>query len=232
MKQNISMYETLLELPLFKGVSHERISEIIGKTRFEFKKFMPNEVILHSGQNCTHLTFVLSGEVRISISDASKSFSVRQTVTGPDCLLPDFLFGRSTSFPGEATALSSVRVLKIDKVDYLKILTIDPVFLLNYLNYLSMNAQKPIEGLLAGSITDLAKRIALLIVSTTQSTAQNIVVKCIGPDLFTSLRFDRNSLLNALEEMKKENLIDFNDNSITVLDRRGLQQMLYGISAQ
>ena len=31
-----SMYETLQTLPLFKGVSADKISEIIGKTRFHF----------------------------------------------------------------------------------------------------------------------------------------------------------------------------------------------------
>ena len=38
-----SMYEILLELPLFKGASMSRISEIVGKAKFHFLKYLPNE---------------------------------------------------------------------------------------------------------------------------------------------------------------------------------------------
>ena len=38
-----SMYDILLELPLFKGASYNRISEIVGKAKFHFLKYLPNE---------------------------------------------------------------------------------------------------------------------------------------------------------------------------------------------
>ena len=36
-----SMYENLMTLPLFKGVSYNRVSEIVGKTRLGFLKYLP-----------------------------------------------------------------------------------------------------------------------------------------------------------------------------------------------
>ncbi len=35
-----SMYENLMGLPLFNGVSYNRISEIVGGTRLAFLKFL------------------------------------------------------------------------------------------------------------------------------------------------------------------------------------------------
>ena len=38
-----SMYEVLMDLPLFQGVSHTKISELIEKIRFNFLKYLNNE---------------------------------------------------------------------------------------------------------------------------------------------------------------------------------------------
>ena len=50
-----SMYDVLLQLPLFQGVSRMKMSEIIEKTRFHFLKYQDNEIIAHRGEECTHM---------------------------------------------------------------------------------------------------------------------------------------------------------------------------------
>ena len=44
-----SMYEFLMELPLFKGVGFDKISEIIGTTKFHFLKYLEGETIVSAG---------------------------------------------------------------------------------------------------------------------------------------------------------------------------------------
>ena len=34
-----SMYELLMDMPLFQGISHEKISELIEKIKFNFLKY-------------------------------------------------------------------------------------------------------------------------------------------------------------------------------------------------
>ena len=50
-----SMYDVLLQLPLFQGVSRMKMSEIIEKTRFHFLKYQDNEIIAHRGEECIHM---------------------------------------------------------------------------------------------------------------------------------------------------------------------------------
>ena len=59
-----SMYEFLMELPLFKGVGFDKISEIIGTTKFHFLKYLEGETIVSAGDPCTHIRFVISGSAR------------------------------------------------------------------------------------------------------------------------------------------------------------------------
>ena len=220
------MFDTLLELPLFRGVSREKISEIVGKAKFHFLKYLPETEFVQPGQTCTHIKFILSGDVRLTIANHDSRFSVSQTLSGPDVILPDFLFGRATQYPCKAVALTPVSILQIEKNDYLKILTIDTVFLLNYLNYLSMNAQKAVDGVLALSIGDIESRIAFWVISLTQPTGKDIVLECRQRDLSSVFGVQRSSLIAALDNMKNMGFIDYGSDFISINNRRDLLNLL------
>ena len=136
------MFEILMELPLFRGVSRERIARTAGEAKFHFLKYPEGETIVSGGTPCRHITFVISGSVRSTIVNANGRFSVGQTLKAPAVISPDFLFGRATEFPGTVTALEPTGILQISKADYMKILYSDEVFMFNFLNTLSVNAQK------------------------------------------------------------------------------------------
>ena len=136
------MYQLLMGLPLFSGVTYEKMLEIIGNTKFHFLKFLGGETFIAEGEQCTHIKFIISGKVRVSIANHDRRFTVSQTLTAPDVVAPEYIFGRSTVYPCSVVALEPTGVLQISKADYMKILNSDPIFLINYLNLLSMNAQK------------------------------------------------------------------------------------------
>nr|WP_304972367.1 hypothetical protein [uncultured Muribaculum sp.] len=75
-----SMYEILMGLPLFKGVSREKISEIVEKAKFHFLKYLEGESLVAAHEACTHIKFIISGSVRLSISNYNERFKVSQTL--------------------------------------------------------------------------------------------------------------------------------------------------------
>ena len=44
-----SMFQTLMQMPLFHGVSYNKLSEILGKHRFHFIKYADNDKIISAG---------------------------------------------------------------------------------------------------------------------------------------------------------------------------------------
>ena len=136
-----SMYKTLMALPLFSGVSYSKMSEVIGAIKFHFLKYLEGEQIVAAGEPCTHIKFIITGSTRLSIVNADGRFRVSQTLSAPEVIAPDFLFGRATNYPCTVTALEPTGIVQIAKQDYVKILNSDPIFLFNFLNILSMNAQ-------------------------------------------------------------------------------------------
>ena len=98
-----SMYEKLMELPLFQGVSRDKLSELIEKTPFHFVKYTAGEQIVETNEECTHIRFILTGDVRIDLSSANRRVTVSETLVGPNVIGPDYLFGRNTFYPFNAS---------------------------------------------------------------------------------------------------------------------------------
>ncbi len=221
-----SMYEILKGLPLFHGATTERISDIVGKAKFHFLKYLAGERIVTTGEQCSHVKFVISGDVRSTIANTTERFKVAQTLSSPAVLAPEFLFGRATCYPCTVDALTDVSILQISKNDYVNILNRDHVFLYNFLNILSMNAQKSVDGILSLSSGSLEERIAFWIVALTQSAGKDIKVSCRQRDLYSLFGVQRTSFMSTLESMKSRGLIDYTQNEITVVSRSELVKLI------
>ncbi len=221
-----SMYENLMRLPLFNGVSYNRISEIVGNTRLAFMKFLPGERIVSAGDPCTRLMFVIGGKVRLAVRNSSDRFIVSQTLESPSVVSPDFLFGRNTLFPASVTAIDTVSIMEIEKNDFINIIRNDEVCLFNYLNFISTNAQKAIDGVLALTSGSLEERIAFWIIALTQRDAKDIVFSCRQRDLYSLFGVQRSSFISTLDSMKERGLIDYTPTEISVTSRSELRSVL------
>lgn len=221
-----SMYDTLMSLPLLRGISSELLHNIISRTKFHFSKFKPGDTIVEAGEPCTRIKFIISGAVRTSIVNKAKKFRVSQTLHAPDVLAPDFLFGRSTSYPFTARAICPTGIMEIDKSEYISLLMSDQVLLFNLLNLISTSAQKPVEGVLALSSGSLEERIAFWITSLTRSTARDVTIECNQRDLSILFGVSRATFFTTLENMQTNGLITYSPTEIRILDRARLIDLL------
>jgi CRP-like cAMP-binding protein len=220
------MYELLMGLPLFSGVTYERMMEIVGSTKFHFLKYLQGDTFVQEHEQCTHLKFIISGSARVSISNPDGRFVVSQTLTAPAVLAPEYVFGRSPFYPCKGVALEPLGIMQIPKADYLKILNADPIFLFNFLNILSMNAQKAVDGILSLTTGNLEERIAFWIVALTQHGGTDIKMSCKQRDLYSVFGVQRSSFIATLESMKQKGILDFTANEILFHDRRALIDIL------
>ena len=83
-----SMFDLLMELPLFRGVSHDTMKNIVGMAKFHFLKYPEGAVVVKENSPCTHITFVISGSVRLTTTNNNGRISVSQTLRAPDVIFP------------------------------------------------------------------------------------------------------------------------------------------------
>ncbi|MDE6703839.1 MAG: Crp/Fnr family transcriptional regulator [Muribaculaceae bacterium] len=215
-----------MELPLFRGATRERMAETVGMAKFHFLKYLPGETIVEAGAPCTHIKFIISGSVRSKIVNPDSRFKVSQTLVAPDVISPDYLFGRATNYPCTVTAIEPTGILQIAKNDYIKILNSDEVFMFNYLNMLSMNAQKSVSGVLALTTGSIEERIAFWIVALTQPSGKDIALECRQRDMYSFFGVQRSSFIATLDSMKERGLVTYDSTKIDIPDRRKLIELL------
>lgn len=221
-----SMFDILMGLPLFRGVTRERMAETVGMAKFHFLKYLPGETVVTAGDPCTHIKFIISGSVRMTIENADKRFKVVSSLAAPEVIAPSFLFGRATDYPCTVKAIEDTSILQVTKQDYLKILNSDAVFMLNFLNMLSVNAQKSVDGVLALTTGSMEERIAFWIVALTQPAATDIVLSCRQRDLYSFFGVQRSSFIATLESMKEQGLITYQGNEMNVVSRKAMLDLL------
>ena len=137
-----SMYDTILELPLFQGISSESLTTILDKAALHFEKKSQGEVIIQSGTTCNELTFIIEGNVEKTTQGKENStFIASEPVSTPYVIEPCSLFGKQTVYRSTYTALSNVNVMSISKDYVVQILMKDEVFLFNFLNQICKHSQ-------------------------------------------------------------------------------------------
>ncbi|MCH5221228.1 MAG: cyclic nucleotide-binding domain-containing protein [Muribaculaceae bacterium] len=217
-----SIFEHLMNLPLFKGVSLDRLTEIVGEIKFEFLKFEKGTQIVAAGEPCTHIVFVLSGKTRSSYHGGETRLTLEQRCTPPTVVAPEYLFGRYTDYPCSVVALEEVSVLRISKHDYIKILGRDEVFMFNYLNLLSLNTQKANMGLMSGS-TGGIDRIIMILSMLTRPGSSEICLKTPATTLIEVFGSE------AVEQMRRigSAIVEVLPSELHVYDREKLLRLYY-----
>ena len=157
------MFDKLLTLPLFQGISKQSLSQLVEKYPFHFLKYKKGDTIIEQGDVCTHMRFVVSGSVNVVIESSKTKVELSQTLDAPEVIAPDYLFGRTTEYPCNVIANEDCGVLQIQKTDYIEMLQSEKILLFNILNYLSRNSQNRIWSFTTNAGGNFNTRFALLV---------------------------------------------------------------------
>lgn len=225
---NDSMYEILMNLPAFRGITYNKVSQIVEKAKFHFLRFSPGSIIVDEGEECTFVKFIIKGAAKISINDKAKRFTVEQILTAPSMISPDFLFGRITRYPGRVVAQGpeDCGVVQISKNDYMQLLAGDEILILNMLNMLSMNSQQGLWGVLAISTGSLERRLANWVLALTQNDATDITIHSERDNLYRIFNIDKEIFDETIESMTRRGLVDSEPFTLHIKSRRELRDML------
>ncbi|MCM1320468.1 MAG: cyclic nucleotide-binding domain-containing protein [Muribaculaceae bacterium] len=141
MSEEPSMIQTLMQLPLFHGVSYELMHEAIEHLILDFSQYEAGYHLIKTGDPCAELSVIIEGEARVVRSMCGGKMLMSQRVGAGTMLMADRLMGLYTNYDADVYAGSRLSLMKIGKQDFLRLLGSHQIFLYNYLNYLSFKAQ-------------------------------------------------------------------------------------------
>ena len=221
-----SIYDKLLELPLFRGATRERMSEIVGSCRFDFVKYSAGETIISKGDACKDLGFVLSGSVRATLTQDGNPYALHQTFKENAVIAPEYMFGRLTVYPLAIAAIDDVSMLRIPKNDFTKILNSDSVFLFNFVNMVCMLAQKNFDGIVSVTSGNPVQALAYWAYIATFSSSYDIVYECPPEMLSHTMGVSEEETMRILNDLKTDGIIDYNLSEVKIIDRNRLLKFM------
>lgn len=136
-----SMYDKLLQLPLFQGLCQDDFTSILEKVKLEFNKYNNGTYIARQDALCKRLIFVLEGVIRSESTDNEHGYVLFETLESPLVIEPYSLFGMFPRYTASYYPVQEASTVSLDKSYILSELSKYEIFQLNYMNVLSNRAQ-------------------------------------------------------------------------------------------
>lgn len=224
--ENNSIVDLILGLPLFQGITREQLKLLVERFPFHFLKYSADEPIVHDGESCRQVKFILTGAVDVITPLPASDIVVSHRLKAPDVLLADRLFGLDICYHGEVSAGGDCSIMQLEKKDFFAMLQSSEVVLLNLLNMLSFRAQQPSIYLRDIDTMGVEQRLATLVSTTTTRQSTDIVVAGSRMALATLLGSSRAQQHEALARLSNKGVISVDGNEIAVNNRQALLNYL------
>ena len=203
-----SMYNTLLQLPLFQGMSRMEVSEVVEKVKLHFLKFKAQKKIFVQGEQCDKLVFLLCGELISETTAPCGTFSLIEILDRPQMLEPYSLFGKRPSYKATYTANGDVSLLTIDKQYIYSVLDKHEVFRMNLYNMLSYKVEQLHEHIWGIAPQQLEGRLARFVRSICTIPKGQKILKIKMEDLAGLLDDTRLNVSKVLNKWEKSGIIE------------------------
>lgn len=138
----LQLYDKLIELPLFIGISTDELSDIVGQTKFGFHKLAVDRPLVSTDDKCTQLFFLMSGTLRVVSYADNYRYRIEEELSAPAVIQPEHLFGLQQRYTKDFIAHTDCSLLSLDKAEVLRLLDSYLIFRLNLLNSISMQTQR------------------------------------------------------------------------------------------
>ncbi len=215
------MYQKIVQLPLFQGLSKETVTKIIEKVKLQFKSLPAQTTFINSGEPCNQLIFVLNGALVKKIESPDKTFKIEQEILSYSVIEPASLFGLVPSYQATYTTSTACDLLIIDKYYILEELTKHHIFKLNFFNILSSQTHNYTKAIWAPKPSnDLLDSFKTFIHLHLGNTSHSITLYIKMEDLAFQLNDTRLNVSKMLNKLKAKNKLALKRKIIHIPDFR------------
>ena len=211
-----SMYDNLLQLPLFQGLCKDDFTTIIEKVKFHFLNYKENDIIRNQGDTCNQLVFLLSGEITQKVANEEEGYTLSETLHAPHIIEPYSLFGMDTRYTATYLAKTDATLLTIDKAYVYTELNNYEIFRLNYLNILSNRIQVSHKKLWSNHMSNLNEKFVYFLLDRCLKPQGDKVLNITMEDLARIVNETRINVSRMLNDMHQQGLIQLKRKEIYI----------------
>lgn len=212
----MQLYDKLLGLPLFQGLSSSDLQNIVSHVKFGFLKYNKGQIVVDEDMPCKGLLFVLDGELEMLSTPADHSFVIAETPHTPIAIEPERIFGLYQRYARRYVAKSQCHCIFVGKDDVMHLATEYVVFRLNLLNIISTLSQRSFRQLWSHQNTDDESRVVNFFKHHCALPSGQKVIRIKMQQLADCINVARLDVSNVLNKLDSEGKIILQRGIITI----------------
>ena len=215
MTQNINLIRSTA---LIKSLSDEDILTNLNSGKFKVTSYKKSSVVHFDGETCNKLEIVLSGKVVVDRIDESGNLLTISEFYKDDILGGNLLFSKNPYYPMTVLTQLPTDILEIDREVLFELIYNNPMFLRTYLELISDRT-----FILGDKIKHYINRtiresiMNYLNYERKNQNSNQIKLNITKKALAEKIGVQRTSLSRELAKMRKDGLIQFDSDTITLL---------------
>ena len=220
------MYENLLRLPYFQGISKNDLTSILDKVKLEFFRYHDGDKIVSQGEKCDNFIILLNGEIKTEAIANDTTFSLSEIHTAPYAIEPYSLFGLSTKYIRSYYAVGETDILLINKAYFFSEFTKHDIFTINLLNLISGRAQSINKRIWENVSQSIEGRIVRFVALRAETLTGEKRVTIKMERLAAELCETRINISRALNSLQEKGLVKLSRKEIHIPDFSKLLEAL------
>lgn len=213
---NFKLYERLLELPLFQGMSRNDLEEAVASIKYRTLTFSKDKVVAGEGDACDKLLFLLDGSVSATGRADDNGYSITETLSAPDILQPERIFGLTQRFSRTFKTIGECSFICICKPEAMVLSDRYEIFRLNLLNIICTKSQRITRYPWKTNPQQIRHKIARFIETRSLRPAGEKTVRIKMERLSDEISESRLNVSRELNAMHKEGIITLRRGEIHV----------------
>ena len=221
------MIPALVNNPLFRGITPERLSADLEEISFHTHSYKKGEILAQKGAVCNRLVILTKGSVRGEMIDYSGRLIKVEDIAAPKAIAPLFLFGEENRYPVEVTANEPTEVIELPKSSVLSLFRKNEQFLENYMNLSANYARTLSDKLFFMSFKTIRQKLASYLLRLHKQQQQaHITLDRSQQELSDYFGVSRPSLARELAHMQEDGLLIADRKHITILQKEELVRLI------
>ena len=204
---------------LFKDMEYEDLSNFLNISNYTIKKYSKENVVVIEGSKCEELGILLEGVLEAQALYPSGKLLTLTQLKPVEIFGEAVLFSKMNKFPATIGAIKDSKIMFIKKGNLINCLTNCHKFTENFLELLSnklLILNKKVKMLSLGSIR---QKIGNFLMEKYKEQGSNAIKVFLSrKEMAEHMGIQRPSLSRELIKMRKEGIIEFDKEVITIKD--------------
>lgn len=200
-------YDRLLRFPLFYGLGSGDLIQIVGRTKFDFRKHSEGDVLARQGEPCRHLHLLASGSLLMNTVSTDGQYSVDEEVSAPDTLQLECVYGLAQRYRSTFTARTEASSIVMEKRELTRLCDEYAVIRTNLVNLLAALAQKQMALAWREPVRSLQGRLIRFLADRCQQPRGSKTFHLLMQRLADEMGTDRRAISAALHGLETAGLL-------------------------